>query len=185
MSQERELKYHSSYRRFLKLTLRFIGYINCGRCRCEGKCQCIPRAQDQRCELPATATSNQAPAPLEASRKKIQRNIGSSGSTASYPTSSQSTNSRPQVKAGKKRGSDASGSSGSALQRGQLGDSRKKRATTEWLGQNRGVPYENLQNSFQQRNVNAPATSTAADPPKKLICPYCPKVNFKDNSKLQ
>ena len=34
------------------------------------------------------------------------------------------------------------------------------------------------------RDVNAPATSTAADPPKKYKCSYCPK-KFKDFSRLR
>lgn len=166
------------YRRFWGLTIWFIVCINCGRLNCKGKCPI------RRTSPPATVAPDQPKAlAFEKTLNTLnQTNIGGWGSTASYSSSFQSTRSRTQVKATKKRGSEASGSSGSAS---QLEHGRNKRATQdlrksrtdEWLSQDRGIPvplgYQ--QNSIQQRN-----TSTL-----RLQCPFCPRNNFKDKSKLR
>ncbi|KAF8416829.1 hypothetical protein EV426DRAFT_721602 [Tirmania nivea] len=160
--------------------------FNCQRCRC--KVKYIPQAQDQRSSPPAITAPNQPQAPAFESISN-QRIIGGSGGTTFYATSSQSTSSTPQ------RGSEVTSSSGSALQLGQLGHGRKERDThgqwpprlNEWLSENRGVPFEYLHNSLQQRNrdaSNQQPSSTSNNPPK-LSCPFCQKTNFKDNSKLQ
>ncbi|KAF8416828.1 hypothetical protein EV426DRAFT_625406 [Tirmania nivea] len=158
---------------------------NCGSCRCKGKC--IPWTQDYQEHQQATVASDQPQALSFEKRLSISyhRNIGGSGSTTSYPTSSQSV--RPTYT--QQRDSDAIGSSGSALQLSQLGHGGKRIVIhdqlqprfKEWLGENR-VPGEYLRNSFPQQNTDAPGqkpTSTF-----RLQCPYCPNSQFRDRSRL-